>query len=118
MKEALNDLGGLRRRSFRTLHKWRKLQAVFAERSSDRYASDVDRLLAKRWAAGHAAAGQRALEVMREEGPSSPAVSFGEAMDLIDLAQPSVDEFREQQVERARAAWAKLRAWAASRDRR
>jgi hypothetical protein len=39
-------------------------------------------------------------------------------MDLIDLAQPTVDEFREQQVERARAAWAKLRAWAASRDRR
>lgn len=78
----------------------------------------MDPLHAKRWAAGHAAAGQRALDLMREEGPSSPEVSFSEAMDLIDLAQPVADEFREQQVEHARAAWAKLRAWAASRDRR
>jgi hypothetical protein len=118
MKEALNDIGGLQRRSFRMPPNLCNIQAVFAERCSGRYASDVDPLLAKRWAAGHVAAGQRALEVMREEGPSSPDVSFGEAMDLIDLAQPTVDEFREQQVERARAAWAKLRAWAASRDRR
>jgi len=55
---------------------------------------------------------------MGEEGPSSPEVSFREAMDMIDLAQPAADDFREQQVERARAAWAKLRAWAASREQR
>ena len=78
----------------------------------------MDPLLARRWAAGHAAAGQRALDLMGEEGPSSPEVSFREAMDMIDLAQPAADDFREQQVERARAAWAKLRAWAASREQR
>lgn len=78
----------------------------------------MDSSLAKRWAAGHAAAHQRALQVMREEGPSSPEIAFAEAMDLIDLASEVVDEYREHQVVRAREAWAKLRAWAASRDRR
>jgi hypothetical protein len=37
---------------------------------------------------------------------------------LIDLAPEGDDEFREQQVARGRIAWAKLRAWAASRDQR
>ena len=118
MQDASNDLIGLERRSFRRQRNSPNIQAVFAERCRHRYASEMDPLLVKRWAAGHAAAGQRALQAMREEGPSSPEIAFAEAMDLIDLAQETVDEFREQQVERAREAWAKLRAWAASRDRR
>src|SRR5690349_10642334 len=118
MKEASNDLIRLRRRSFRGVCNSSNAQAVFAERRRARYACAVDPSLAKRWAAGHVAAAQRALEVMRDEGPQSAEASFEEAMDWIDLAPQTVDEFREQQVERARAAWAKLRAWAASRDRR
>ena len=78
----------------------------------------MDASLVKRWAAGHRAAARRALEVMRDEGPASPEVSFEKAMDLIDLASKTSDEFREQDIEHARASWAKLRAWAASRDRR
>lgn len=72
----------------------------------------------KRWAAGHAAAAQRALELMRDEGPTSSEIAFCEAMDLIDLTSEVRDDFREQQVEQARAAWAKLRAWAVSRTQR
>lgn len=74
----------------------------------------MDRALAKRWLAGHAAAGQRALEVMRAEGPPTSEVSFARSMELLDLA-PSDDPFRERDAAQARAAWVKLRAWAASR---
>jgi hypothetical protein len=55
---------------------------------------------------------------MREEGPRRPDESFTEALDLIDLAANTDDAFREQGVAHARAAWAKLRAWAASRHLR
>ena len=78
----------------------------------------MDRALVKRWVAGHVAARQRALQVMREEGPLPPDVSFAQSMELADLASDIDDSFREQEVAHARAAWAKLRAWAASRDRR
>lgn len=81
-----------------------------------RYPRGVDSSLVKRWAAGHAAAAQRALEVMRDEGPRPAEISFNEAMDLTDLASEVDNEFREQQVEHARDAWAKLRAWAARHD--
>ena len=118
MKDASSDLITLQARSFRIAFNSWSARAGFAQRCRARYACAVDPLLAKRWADGHAAAAQRALEVMRDEGPRCSETSFEEAMDLIDLAPKAVDEFREQQVERARAAWAKLRAWAASRDRR
>jgi len=74
----------------------------------------MDRLLAKRWLAGHAAAEQRALEVVRAEGPASPNDAFVRSMELLDLAA-SEDPFRETDVAPARAAWVKLRAWAARR---
>jgi hypothetical protein len=84
-----------------------------ADRVEARYASRVDPSLVKRWATGHAAAGERALAAMRDEGPPRPEVAFAEAMDLldlVDLAPDTEDVFREQEVARARAAWAKLRA--------
>jgi hypothetical protein len=74
----------------------------------------MDRGLAKRWLAGHIAAERRAREVMRAEGPPTPAIAFEQSMELLDLA-PAEDPFRERDVAHARAAWAKLRAWAASR---
>jgi hypothetical protein len=77
----------------------------------------MERALVKRWAAGHAAAQQRALRLMRDEGPSSPEISFARSMELLDLA-PEDDGFRDLEAQRARAAWAKLRSWAASRARR
>lgn len=77
----------------------------------------MDKALARRWAAGHAAAHARALEVMRAEGPRSPEDSFARSMELVDLA-PEHDEFRERDVAPARAAWVKLKAWAASRAKR
>jgi hypothetical protein len=54
---------------------------------------------------------------MRDEGPLPPDVSFAQAMQLLDLASGE-DEFREQDVAQARAAWAKLRAWVASHAKR
>lgn len=62
------------------------------------------------------------LVAMREEGPPPPDIAFAEALDLMDLVagtdDVSRDDFRDQEVARARAEWAKLRAWAASRVRR
>ena len=77
----------------------------------------MDRTLAKRWMAGHAAASRRAFEVMREEGPPSAEVAFQRSMELLDLAQAE-DPFRERDVAQARAIWIKLRKWAASRANR
>jgi hypothetical protein len=77
----------------------------------------MDRALAKRWLAGHEAAQQRILQQMREDGPVSAEVAFAQSMELVDLA-PDDDGFREHGVELARAQWAKLRTWAASRDKR
>ena len=77
----------------------------------------MDRALVRRWAAGHAAAGQRVLDALRDEGPAPPDIAFAEALDLLVLAFEKEDPFREQEVALARAAWAKLRACAASRDR-
>ncbi len=81
------------------------------------YASVVDRSLAKRWLAGHEAVRRRNLAVMRERGAPAPEVAFSQAMELVDLS-PAEDPFRDADVARARAAWAKLRGWAASRARR
>ena len=81
------------------------------------YAVQMDRAAVKRRAAGHAAANKRALEAARDEGPPAADVAFSQALDMIDLAPDMEDPLREQGVARARAEWAKLRAWAASRDR-
>lgn len=77
----------------------------------------MDPSLARRWLAGHQAAGRRVLDEMRIEGPLAPDVSFAQAMELLELA-PETDPFREADSARARAAWVKLRAWAASRANR
>jgi len=42
----------------------------------------------RRWIAGHRAAERRSLELMRDEGPISPELSFRAAMELCDLAAP------------------------------
>ena len=88
-----------------------------AERFDTRYVRHVDRALAKRWLAGHQAAERRVLEVMARDGAPPPDESFARAMELLDLA-PANDPFREADAAQARAAWAKLVAWAASRDSR
>jgi len=79
----------------------------------------VDRNAARRWRDGHEAAARRALALMREEGPPSPAVSFQQAMELCALVdvQPA-DAVRLREDRDARAAWAKVRAWAAKHDPR
>jgi hypothetical protein len=82
----------------------------FATKSS--YAERIDPALAKRWLAGHQAAGRRALQVMPDEGAASPKVSFARSMELLDLAPTEDDGFRDREATHARAAWAKLRAWA------
>jgi hypothetical protein len=85
--------------------RWRALNACY-----DRC---VQRDAVQRWFSGHRAAARRALEVMRQEGPPPPAVAFAQAMelcDLVDVAPP--DAVREREDRAARAAWAKLRAWA------
>jgi hypothetical protein len=79
-----------------------------------RYSLTVDPVLARRWLAGHEAAGRRVLDEMRNAGPLAPDVSFAQAMELLELA-PETDAFREADSARARAAWVKLRAWAAKR---
>jgi hypothetical protein len=77
----------------------------------------MDRDLVKRWAAGHAAAARRALEVMRQEGPPEPAVAFADAMELCALVEVApADPVRLREEDEARRAWAKVRAWAARRD--
>lgn len=78
----------------------------------------MDPALARRWLAGHRAAERRALQVMHDEGATSPSVSFTRSMELLDLAPPEDDGFREREAAHTRAAWAKLRAWAASRAKR
>lgn len=70
----------------------------------------------KRWAAGHAAAARRALELLRQEGPPEPAEAFAQAMELCALVDVApADQVRLREEEDARRAWAKVRAWAASR---
>ena len=79
----------------------------------------MDRDAVRRWAAGHAAAGRRALELVREEGPPPPAVAFEEAMELcalVDIAPPDPVRLREEAE--VRRAWAKVRAWAARHGER
>ncbi len=71
---------------------------------------------ARRWAEGHRLASRRSLQVMRAEGPLDPSTSFAAALELCRLVDPTVpDPVREREVAAARAAWAKLRAWAANR---
>lgn len=72
-------------------------------------AARMDPALAKRWLAGHQAAERRALQVMRDEGAASPEVSFARSMELLDLAPPGDDGFRDREAAHARAAWAKQR---------
>jgi hypothetical protein len=79
----------------------------------------VDDDAVRRWYAGHAAAGRRALALMREEGPPAPEVAFAQAMELCALvAVEPADAVRMRDDAAARAAWARVRAWAANRDRR
>jgi hypothetical protein len=75
--------------------------------------------MARRWFDGHAAANRRAHELMRSEGAPSPDVAFARAMELAALfdVEPA-DALREREVVSARASWARIRAWAASRDAR
>jgi hypothetical protein len=72
--------------------------------------------MVKRWAAGQLAARRRALALMRLEGPPPPEKAFAEAMELCALVpvEPP-DETRIREDAAARAAWAKVRKWAASR---
>jgi hypothetical protein len=79
----------------------------------------VDREAIKRWAARHAVANRRALEVMRDEGPPPPDVAFAQAMELCALVDVEpADAIRRREEAAARASWAKVRAWAASRDQK
>jgi hypothetical protein len=53
---------------------------------------------------------------MKREGPPDPATAFAEAMELCALVDVvPADEIRLRDDETARRAWAKVRAWAASR---
>jgi hypothetical protein len=79
----------------------------------------VERDQVRRWAAGQAAAARRALDVMKSEGPPVPATAFAEAMELCALVDVApADELRLREEAAARRAWAKVRAWAASRGAR
>jgi hypothetical protein len=71
----------------------------------------------RRWIAGHRAAERRSLELMRDEGPISPELSFHAAMELCDLAAPmEPDPVRDREIEQARRVWAKLKKpWVARR---
>jgi len=81
------------------------------------YDRAVEHDLVKRWAAGHAAAARRALEVMRRDGAPDPTTAFAEAMELCALVDVApADDVRRRDEESARRSWAKVRAWAASRD--
>jgi hypothetical protein len=70
----------------------------------------------RRWHAGQRAAARRALALLTEEPPPEPAESFARAMELCALVDVGpADEIRLQEEAASRAAWAKVRAWAASR---
>jgi hypothetical protein len=112
--EVLNDIDAL---AHRFVPQPRVLDGDAAERFDPEYVDFVDRALAKRWLAGHQAAERRVLEVMAEDGAQAPDESFSRAMELLELA-PADDPFRGADAAQARAAWVKLVAWAASRDRR
>lgn len=76
----------------------------------------MERVQVQRWLEGHRLAARRALHEMRAEGPPDPGASVAAALELcrlVDLTVP--DPVREREVAAARAAWAKLRAWAANR---
>ena len=76
----------------------------------------MDRDHARRWLEGHRLAGRRSLELMRSEGTLDSSASFEAALELCRLVDTTTpDPGREREVAAARAAWAKLRAWAASR---
>jgi hypothetical protein len=75
----------------------------------------VDDAAVKRWVAGQEAAARRALQLLREEGAPAPAVAFEQAMELCALVEVEpADEVRLRNEAATRAAWAKVRAWAAS----
>jgi hypothetical protein len=114
VEEAINDIAAL---AHRTIPQSRDIDGEAAERFDPEYADLVDPALAKRWLAGHQAAGRRVLEVMADEGAPTPKDSFFRAMELVDLA-PADDPFREADAAQARTAWVKLVAWVASRDSR
>ena len=80
------------------------------------YDRAVERDEVRRWQEGHQRAGRRALQVMRAEGALDATASFEAALELCALIDPiTPDPVREREVAAARAAWAKVRAWAASR---
>ena len=70
----------------------------------------VERDIVRRWIAGHRAAERRSLELMQQEGPLSPELSFRVAMELCDLADDmDPDPVREREIETARRLWARLK---------
>lgn len=64
----------------------------------------------RRWIAGHRSAERRAFDLMKEEGPMTPELSFEAAMEMCDLASFAAhDPVRDREIASVRMLWMKLK---------